>query len=177
MMSRSSQLEKTLCGWWRPVALRAPPRVWSIIAHQPLTTSVSVLHRVALSDPNKNLSGTLPCFATLISPLNLGLWQVRMLLVSLTFTYLSYKETFCKNFGVFKDISVDKNFFDEHVYKYSCHVMWPFWYNMNSSWIFIPQFPKNVKAGPVSNLTQKICSVCLTYNNHLRALRACSGKT
>ena len=69
-------------GQWRCVH-RPGCRLWSIIAPPPLTTSVSVLHRGAMSDPNKNLSGTLPCFATLISPLNLGLWQVRMLLVSL----------------------------------------------------------------------------------------------
>ena len=74
------------------------------LLHCSLTTSVNpcCTGLSALSDPNKNLSGTLPCFATLISPLNLGLGQVRMLLVSLatemrmTFTLalLQCKETF-----------------------------------------------------------------------------------
>ena len=73
------------------------------LLHCSLTTSVNpcCTGLPALSDPNKNLSGTLPCFATLISPLNLGLGQVRMLLVSLatemrmTFTlYFSVKKHF-----------------------------------------------------------------------------------
>ena len=93
------------------------------LLHCSLTTSVNpcCTGLSALSDPNKNLSGTLPCFATLISPLNLGLGQVRMLLVSLA---TEMRMTFTLYFSVKKHLdelwSTHRNICGQELFWWTC---------------------------------------------------------
>ena len=121
-------------GQWRCMLRPGCWWLWSIIA-KPLTTSVSVLHSVscelALGDPNKNPSGTLPCFATLISPLNLGPGQVRMLLVSLaTETRITFELHHSVKWNIFHELwSTDRNICWQEIFWWTwiqiflpCHV-------------------------------------------------------